>query len=412
MHFSTSFVAAVAALLSASTVDAHMKIGKPTPFLPKDLNNSPLMGNGADFPCKFSKAEGYFPETRQVPPENVFAIGEAQTLSFIGSAVHGGGSCQLSLTEDPIPNKNSVWKVIHSIEGGCPSSADGNLAENANGSGADQFTWKIPSSITPGEYTFAWSWLNRIGNREFYMNCAPITVTAGVKRRYTPTPRSHSDNKVTLAKRQDLPEMFVANINGCMTEEGVDIRYPQPGPSLDLAGVASRLLGLNAPVCTRADGTQVMPGAGGNPGNPGGPGGPGSPEPSPPPSPSFPPPAKTPEAALISTPPAVSPGSFATQAPEASPPANPPPAIPAAADPPTGGSSGNGSAMSGACSNEGEWNCIGGTQFQRCASGQWSALMPVALGTQCTSTSGNFAIAAVAKKRDVGARKHRRRGHF
>ncbi|KKZ68512.1 hypothetical protein EMCG_05847 [[Emmonsia] crescens] len=67
--------------------------------------------------------------------------------------------------------------------------------------------------------------------------------------------------------------------------------------------------------------------------------------------------------------------------------------------------------MSGACSKEGEWNCIGGTQFQRCASGQWTMAMPVAAGTKCTSNSGEFAIAAT-RKRDHGAGMHRRRSHF
>lgn len=35
------------------------------------------------------------------------------------------------------------------------------------------------------------------------------------------------------------------------------------------------------------------------------------------------------------------------------------------------------------CSNEGEWKCIGGHSFQRCAAGRWSPTLPVAPGTKC-----------------------------
>lgn len=52
------------------------------------------------------------------------AVGSQQTLSFTGSAVHGGGSCQLSLTKDLKPTKDTDFRVILSIEGGCPASAE------------------------------------------------------------------------------------------------------------------------------------------------------------------------------------------------------------------------------------------------------------------------------------------------
>lgn len=39
--------------------------------------------------------------------------------------------------------------------------------------------------------------------------------------------------------------------------------------------------------------------------------------------------------------------------------------------------------LSGACTNEGAWNCVAGTSFQRCASGSWSAMIPMAPGLAC-----------------------------
>ncbi|PGG96083.1 hypothetical protein AJ79_09740 [Helicocarpus griseus UAMH5409] len=411
MHFSPSVVAAAAALLSASTVNAHMKMKTPVPFNFNALDNGPLDASGSDFPCKFDGS--YSAQGGSVPPENVMAIGEEQILSFQGSAVHGGGSCQLSITEDKVPTKQSVWKVIHSIEGGCPAAVEGNLPENAYGSGASTFKFKIPDVVAPGDYTFAWTWLNRIGNREFYMNCAPITVTGGKKRRYTPTPPSKPVNSVSLAKRDELPEMFVANINGCMTKEGVDIRFPEPGPSVDLFGVLSNLISPGEPACTPSDGSAgPIAGEGGAPGsyNPGSGGSGGSsPSSSPAPTPSH----TTPE-----KPPAVSPGFFATQAPQAPPAPPAAPATPPTQQPPSGqygggnaAPSGDGSSKTGPCTNEGEWNCIGGSQFQRCASGQWSVAMPMAAGTKCTPGSGpELAMAAIKKRGDNAM--HRRRGHY
>ncbi|KAK3321171.1 hypothetical protein B0T19DRAFT_403742 [Cercophora scortea] len=68
---------------------------------------------------------------------------------------------------------------------------------------------------------------------------------------------------------------------------------------------------------------------------------------------------------------------------------------------PAGTGTGSGSGASGAfsagttCTDEGAWNCINGTAFQRCASGAWSAVINMAAGTKCTSgVSDSFAMAA------------------
>jgi hypothetical protein len=42
-----------------------------------------------------------------------------------------------------------------------------------------------------------------------------------------------------------------------------------------------------------------------------------------------------------------------------------------------------GRVLTGLCSNEGDWNCVDGFQFQRCASGSWSVPMAMAAGTYC-----------------------------
>jgi hypothetical protein len=148
---------------------AHMILARPKPFGTLTLNNSPLDETGADFPCK--QRNGVYDVTEM----NFWKAGERQSVSFEGTTVHGGGSCQFSVTTDPQPTKLSRWKVIHSIVGGCPASAAGNLEP---GQRADTFNLLVPEGMPSGKYTFAWTWFNRRGGRrEMYMNCAPISVS-------------------------------------------------------------------------------------------------------------------------------------------------------------------------------------------------------------------------------------------
>ncbi|MCJ1354084.1 MAG: hypothetical protein MMC33_004071 [Icmadophila ericetorum] len=211
-----------AALLT--TTNAHMTLKSPVPYGLSTLNNSPLNGDGSDFPCKqrtgVYDAEG---------ANNVMPIGVNQTLSFTGSAVHGGGSCQVSLTTDLAPTPQTQWQVIYSIIGGCPSNVPGNLPDDANGDGASVFQFSVPEGITPGKYTLAWTWFNKIGNREIYMNCAPVTVTSGSSKRDVA--------EVGFSKRSTFPPMYLANMgNECTTQDSTDLIFPDPGQYLQYAG--------------------------------------------------------------------------------------------------------------------------------------------------------------------------------
>ena len=75
-------------------------------------------------------------------------------LRLEGSAIHNGGSCQLSISEDG----GSSWKVIKSFMGNCPSAAGVTLNVD------------IPKDVKDGDVILAWTWNNNTGNREFYMN--------------------------------------------------------------------------------------------------------------------------------------------------------------------------------------------------------------------------------------------------
>ncbi|KAJ2980386.1 hypothetical protein NUW58_g6957 [Xylaria curta] len=202
-----------AALVAA--VNAHMKMATPAPFDPEHLNNSPLDASGSDFPCKFGV--GY---SATGGTTNTYELGSSQQLSFIGSAVHGGGSCQVVMTYDNPPTKDSKWKVIHSIEGGCPAKGtEGNLAENPDAKSPFSYPFKVPSDIPSGKGVIGFTWFNRIGNREMYMNCGPLELTGS------------GGDKANFDK---LPDMVVLNIAGKpTTPEGVDYKFANPGSSVE-----------------------------------------------------------------------------------------------------------------------------------------------------------------------------------
>ncbi|GKT40276.1 uncharacterized protein ColSpa_00457 [Colletotrichum spaethianum] len=215
------------ASMLASTTLGHVVLENPKPFkFVADGPTNPISTTGDDFPCKIPAGAGY--EIDGSP--TTIAIGETFEATFKGQAVHGGGSCQLALSADPKPTKDSRWMVIHSIEGGCPAR---NQKGNLEGPNEDKYPFQIPTSIVPGDYVFAWIWLARVGGQpEYYMNCAPITVTGiKIKREY------FADRRASLTKREQFPELFMANLgvvsSGCTTGEALNaqipIAFPNPG---------------------------------------------------------------------------------------------------------------------------------------------------------------------------------------
>lgn len=160
--------AALVAAMHLFTATAHMFISSPSPIegsAPKD----PLDASGSNFPCHGIS----LPSSGGTN----MAAGSSQLLAFdtgngANTAVHGGGSCQMSITYETDPEKvkdPKNWFVIYSIEGGCPSNTLGNLDGSYTGpqgsySGAfdctdpktngvdcvNQFNFTIPKGIKDG----------------------------------------------------------------------------------------------------------------------------------------------------------------------------------------------------------------------------------------------------------------------
>ncbi|EEU48002.1 uncharacterized protein NECHADRAFT_103191 [Fusarium vanettenii 77-13-4] len=441
---------AALALGLAGLAQAHMEMTSPPPFKSKanphangDVDYSmtaPLEAGGGNFPCKGYHSLFGTPAGASVAD---WKAGGSYSMTITGGANHGGGSCQASLSFD----KGETWKVIHSYVGNCP------------GAGTTSYDFKVPADTPSGEAIFAWTWFNQIGNREMYMNCAAVTIGGG-------------SSKKRASALSSRPSMFVANVNnGCSTEEGSDLEFPDPGPDTSndssktappkgscasSSGSGGGSSGGDSGATPSSPAGDVGSGNGNNGAVPSSPAdnGSGAPSSAPVSAPTQTQPAAEPsqpaaeptQPAVESSAPAggapsqvpggvfitVSPPAEGTEAPVAAPtdtmmtltksapgtgnepmptsvvqpepvpttPAGTPEAAPTVPATPSSGSgdggsdsgSGSGEAHTAgtACTSEGEWNCIGGSKYQRCASGRWSVVQSMASGTTC---SGSKAMA-------------------
>ncbi|KAJ9143701.1 hypothetical protein NKR23_g6260 [Pleurostoma richardsiae] len=163
---------------------------------------SPLKGS-SDYPCKGSLS---LLGTSQASSVAEWTAGESYNMTIQGGAPHGGGSCQASISTD----QGKTFTVIHSFIGDCPGPEQQ----------SSSFSFRLPGD-TPAskDAIFGWTWFNKIGNREMYMNCAVVSISAG-----------SGSEKVAFG---DRPAPFVANINGCRTVDSEDVLIPNPGPDVD-----------------------------------------------------------------------------------------------------------------------------------------------------------------------------------
>lgn len=216
MKFSATLLAAIAAI---PFVNGHIKMTFPKPFDAENTNNdlNPLDPDGANFPCFVPASKMVFPADAET-----LTAGSSASIRLGGSAVHGGGSCQVSITYDMPPRKDSVYRVLKSFQGGCPESNVGNRAQGDNGQ--FELGFQVPAEVAAGKAVLVWTWFNRIGNREMYMRCAPVNI------------ESSETDKNAINDDAKFPLMFKANIGalagGCKTKEMLEVTFPNAGPNV------------------------------------------------------------------------------------------------------------------------------------------------------------------------------------
>jgi hypothetical protein len=380
--------AAAVSILAANFAGAHMMLVSPVRFSQPVATQGPLNPDGSNWPCQQVAGGSYTPGAQM----NIYPLGSKQIIALEGTAVHGGGSMQASITYDTDPDKNSVWKVIKSWEGGAVAIGQaGNMGDDATAPDPYTYTFEIPD-IPVGNGTVQWTWLNKIGNRELYAQCAPIVITG---------------NGGSKANYDALPDVFLANIgNDCGTVPAMDALYPNPGSVVErLNGDTTAFAAPTGAGCqkptggsdaqpTGAEATAQGLGAsspaqkGSSAANTNIPGGV-----------FMTVSVGQSTSAMAQAAPSIT--SHAQAPPAATTVAQAPPAVvtTAAVVPAANSGSGSSSAMSGSCVSEGEFNCIGGTSYQQCASGSWSVAMPLAAGTKCTGGLGSVLNIVPARRR-------------
>jgi hypothetical protein len=199
----------------------HMEMNWPYPLRSKfvpgrqaaDIDysmTSPLTADGSQFPCK-----GYISGSDDSANDDYpIQAGGDYNVSLSGTAFHNGGSCQLSLSY----NNGATFRVIKSFIGGCPSGPNAVL------------DYTMPSFVPAGKAYLAWTWENDEGNREFYMNCAYITIV---------NPAGGDPSTMN-----SQPGIWVANqesVNDCTTQERQDPVYPDPGGEVEYGAGLSAL---------------------------------------------------------------------------------------------------------------------------------------------------------------------------
>ncbi|EME43051.1 hypothetical protein DOTSEDRAFT_53974 [Dothistroma septosporum NZE10] len=357
--------------------NAHMFISSPSPIAGNAVK-PPLDPSGSDFPC----------HGMQLPTSGgqKMAAGSSQLLAFdlgggANTAVHGGGSCQLSFTQETNPAKQKDpknWKVVYSILGGCMSTSEGNLEQAVTCSGGDStacvnsFNYTIPKGVKDGNAILAWTWMNTIGNREFYMNCANVDFTGG-----------------DGSEMSSFPKMFVANLASlgtCATTEQVNVEFPDPGKyTTKISGSPYKLAIPTAVGCASVSGSVSGSGSGS--------GGNGV-------ATSSLTAAPTSHAATSISSAAPAPIVTSSAAPVVS-------STPVASAPVASGSSSGNNKVS--CTTPGQIVCIDVTHFGICDVDNLAVSQPVAAGTQCKG--GKIMKRGVAGRETAAERRKHGRYH-
>jgi hypothetical protein len=149
----------LATILTIGSTAGHMMVTSPAPrdskYNPNVLNanlNYDLVAPVNKYGCS---------QFHETAPVVKYKAGGTYSITIGGDAPHNGGSCQIGMSfggEEYISLRDDVGHCLN----------DGYT-----------YDFTIPEGTPSGKAVIAWVWINRTGNREYYMNCIDAEVEGG-----------------------------------------------------------------------------------------------------------------------------------------------------------------------------------------------------------------------------------------
>jgi hypothetical protein len=115
---------------------------------------APLNTNNYEFPCKGFPVK----KTISVITRDTIQV-ELESVTVSDLDKHKGGHCQFGISFD-----NNEFIVLKQVIRNCVIDSL-------------FYTIDLPRNIPDGKLIFFWTWINAIGNREYYMDCADIQLS-------------------------------------------------------------------------------------------------------------------------------------------------------------------------------------------------------------------------------------------
>ncbi|KAJ2846757.1 hypothetical protein IWW36_004194 [Coemansia brasiliensis] len=189
----------------AGLATAHLAMEYPCPRFNPHCSPKPDLPAGASWDYSIANPippDGVLCKSNTPWPKPVasWTAGQSVTVKLqSGGATHGGGHCQYSLSYDG----GKTFVVLHQVLGKCFGQDDSQR----------DVTFTLPKDLPSSDKAvFAWSWVNAVGNREFYMNCADVSIKGSGS--------SYTGKEMVIANHQGYPTIPEFNGN---YETGVDL---------------------------------------------------------------------------------------------------------------------------------------------------------------------------------------------
>ncbi|KAJ2502252.1 hypothetical protein GGH96_001187 [Coemansia sp. RSA 1972] len=162
---------------------AHMAMIKPCSYYtPGNDCPDPPAGQSVDYSLSSPLARDAPFCKYTVPydkPVETWTAGQTVNIEFTknGGAGHGGGHCQFSISYD---GKN--FAVVHEVLRHCFY----NGPSTSNTPDVRSYSFALPKDLPNSDNAiFAWTWVNKQGNREFYCGTSNIAITGSSSSSYT-----------------------------------------------------------------------------------------------------------------------------------------------------------------------------------------------------------------------------------